>query len=339
MAEANSNRHLARLVSRTQPNARLRGGEITERTPATGTHRLRTMGTADGKLAQKFGDIVAVCDVDAGRLDVATRQFKGSKGYADFREVADLPHIDAVINATPDHWHTLVNARLIRSGKDVYGEKPLTLTIDEGKRLIQIVRGSKQILQVGSQQRSDKTFRLACELVRNGRLGKILRVRTWLPTGLREGPFQTAPVPKELNWDVWQGQTAAVEYVPQRCHQRFRYWWDYSGGTLTDWGAHHNDIALWGLGKDLTGPVTIEGKATVEPIAGGYTAASQFQVRYVYDDGIEHLCRNTTANGRSGNIVGKPGRERDITACSSKGPRAGSTSAEETFSKPAIPPS
>jgi predicted dehydrogenase len=265
------------------------------------------MGTADGKLAQKFGDIVAVCDVDAGRLDVGTRQFKGSRGYSDFRQIADLNNIDAVINATPDHWHTLVNARLIKSGKDVYGEKPLTLTIDEGKRLIKIVRASKQILQVGSQQRSDQTFRLACELVRNGRLGKIQRVRTWLPTGLREGPFQTAPVPKELNWDFWQGQTSAVEYVPQRCHQRFRYWWDYSGGTLTDWGAHHNDIALWGLGKDLTGPVNIEGKATVEPVPGGYTAASQFQVRYVYDDGIEHLCRNTTANGRSGNVVGKPG--------------------------------
>lgn len=266
-----------------------------------------TMGTNDGKLAQRFADIVAVCDVDSGRVDKAKLHFKGAKGYADFRQVCDAADIDAVINATPDHWHTLINARVIKSGKDVYSEKPLTMTIDEGKKLVGIVRNSNRILQTGSQQRSDPTFRLACELVRNGRLGKIQRVRTWLPTGLREGPFATAPVPPELNWDFWQGQTPAVDYIPQRCHQRFRYWWDYSGGTLTDWGAHHNDIALWGLGKDRTGPVRIEGKATVDPIPGGYTAASQFRVHYVYSDGIEHFCQNTTANGRSGNITGKPG--------------------------------
>jgi predicted dehydrogenase len=266
-----------------------------------------TMGTSDGKLAQRFADIVAVCDVDASRVEKAKLHFKGADGFADFRQVCDLPQIDAVINATPDHWHTLVSARVLKSGKDVYSEKPLTLTIDEGKRLRQIVGDTKRILQTGSQQRSDETFRLAAELVRNGRLGKIETVRTWLPTGLREGPFTSAPIPKELNWDFWQGQTNAIDYIPQRCHQRFRYWWDYSGGTLTDWGAHHNDIALWGLGKDHTGPISIEGKATVEPIPGGYTAASQFRIHYIYDDGIEHFCQNTTANGRSGNITGKPG--------------------------------
>jgi predicted dehydrogenase len=264
------------------------------------------MGTVDAKLAERFGDVAAICDVDSARLVKAGEVFKRAERYGDYRKVCDRPDIDVVINGTPDHWHTLINLRAVASGKDVYSEKPLTLTIDEGKRLVKAVKNSGRILQVGSQQRSDKTFRLACELVRNGRLGRIERVRTWLPTGLREGPFIAQPVPKELNWDMWQGQTNSVDYVPQRCHTTFRYWWDYSGGTLTDWGAHHNDIALWGLGKEHTGPVTIEGKATIDPIPGGYTAASQYQVKYVYDDGVEHLCRSTSANGWAGAVLSEP---------------------------------
>ena len=265
------------------------------------------MGTFDAKLAERFGDVVAICDVDSARLTKAGETFKRAERYGDYRKVCDRPDVDVVINGTPDHWHTLINLRAVASGKDVYSEKPLTLTIEEGKRLVKAVHDSGRILQVGSQQRSDKTFRLACELVRNGRLGRIERVRTWLPTGLREGPFMAQPVPKELNWDMWQGQTRAVDYVPERCHRSFRYWWDYSGGTLTDWGAHHNDIALWGLGKERTGPATVEGKATVEPIPGGYTAASQYQVKYVYDDGVEHLCQSTSANGWAGAVLGEPG--------------------------------
>ena len=264
------------------------------------------MGTFDAKFAERFGDIVAICDVDEGRLASAREHFKGARVYDDYREVCDLPDLDIVINGTPDHWHTLVNLRAIRSGKDVYSEKPLTLTIDEGKRLVAAVKESGRVLQTGSQQRSDKTFRLACELVRNGRVGKIERVRVWLPTGLREGPFAKQPVPDGLDWDFWQGQTQTVDYMPERCHQKFRYWWDYSGGTMTDWGAHHNDIALWGLGKDRSGPVSIEGVATAEPIPGGYTAASAYRVKYVYDDGVEHFCTSTSANGWAGAVLGEP---------------------------------
>ena len=264
------------------------------------------MGTHDAKLAQRFGDVVAVCDVDAARVEQARKAFPRAMAFADYRKVCDLPDLHVIINGTPDHWHTLVNLRAVRSGKDVYSEKPLTLTIDEGKRLVAAVKETGRILQTGSQQRSDKTFRLACELVRNGRLGKIERVRTWLPTGLREGPFAAQPVPVELNWDMWQGQTPAVEYVPERCHQKFRYWWEYSGGTLTDWGAHHNDIALWGLGKDRSGPVSVEGRALVDPIPGGYTAASQYEVKYVYADGVEHHCHSTSANGWAGAVLGEP---------------------------------
>jgi predicted dehydrogenase len=264
------------------------------------------MGTVDARLAQRFGDIVAVCDVDQNHAEAARNVFKGAKAYHDFRAVCDLPAVDVVINGTPDHWHTLINLRAVRSGKDVYSEKPLTLTIDEGKRLVAAVRQTGRILQTGSQQRSDKTFRLACELARNGRLGKVLRVRVWLPMGLREGPFAAQPVPGGLDWNFWQGQTAEVDYMPERCHVKYRYWWDYSGGTLTDWGAHHNDIALWGLGKERSGPVHVVGNQLVEPVPGGYTAASQYQVKYVYDNGVEHLCSSTAANGWSGVVLGKP---------------------------------
>ena len=265
------------------------------------------MGTADGKNAQRFGDIVAVCDVDASHLDKAKETFKGATGYHDYREVCDLPDLDVILNGTPDHWHTLVNLRAIRSGKDVYSEKPLTLTIDEGKHVVAAVKKSDRILQTGMQQRSDKTFRLACELVRNGRLGKIERAQVWLPRGLREGPFASKPVPKALDWDFWQGQTPAIDYVPETCHGKFRYWWDYSGGTMTDWGAHHNDIVLWGLGKDHSGPVSVEGESLVDQIPGGYTAASQYRVKYVYDNGVEHICSSTSANGPAGAVIGEPG--------------------------------
>jgi predicted dehydrogenase len=159
------------------------------------------MGTFDAKFAERFADVVAICDVDENRLKAAREHFKGAEAYSDYRKVCDLSDLDVVINGTPDHWHTLINLRAIRSGKDVYSEKPLTLTIDEGKRLVAAVKETSRVLQTGSQQRSDKTFRLACELVRNGRVGKVERVRVWLPMGLREGPFSEQPVPGGLDWD------------------------------------------------------------------------------------------------------------------------------------------
>ena len=184
----------------------------------------------------------------------------------------------------------------MNAGKDIYSEKPLTLTIDEGKRLVEAVRKSGRILQTGSQQRSDPRFRLACELIRNGRLGKLTQITTILPAGFNQGPFKTAEIPKELDWDFWQGQTSRHEYVPERCHFSFRYWLDYSGGTMTDWGAHHNDIALWAMGLDRSGPVTIEGKSLTKLVAGGYTAPSDYEVEYTYANGVRHRCISTTAN-------------------------------------------
>jgi len=268
------------------------------------------MGRHDAKLASAFANIVAVCDVDAKRAEEASKQFGDAKAYKDFRPLLERDDLHAVINGTPDHWHTLINLAAMKAGKDVYSEKPLTLTIDEGKRLVAAAKKTKRILQTGSQQRSEAKFRLACELVRNGRLGQLRHITVILPSGLRDGPFKTAPVPPELDWNVWQGQTPAVDYVPQRCHLTFRYWYEYSGGTMTDWGAHHNDIALWGLGLERSGPVSVEGKPLIDMIPGGYTTPQQYRVEYTYANGVTHTCMSTMRNRFDGSTA--PDAPRDL---------------------------
>jgi predicted dehydrogenase len=261
------------------------------------------MGLVDLGLAAKFGDVVALCDVDTARLARAAEKHPQAARLRDFREVMARRDVQVVINGTPDHWHTLVNLAAVRAGKDVYSEKPLTLTIEEGRRLVTAVRQHKRVLQTGSQQRSDKRFRLACELVRNGRLGKLRHVITSLPSGRHGGPFAPAPVPEGLDWDFWQGQAPALDYVPERGHGSFRYWWEYSGGTLTDWGAHHNDIALWGLGLERSGPVSVEGRALLAPIPGGFSFPSTYEVNYAYANGVTHTCRTVVTEGPSGNVI------------------------------------
>ncbi len=250
--------------------------------------------------ALPFGNLVAVCDVDDRHSEGASVDFHGPKTYHDFRKLMERDDIPIILDATPDHWHTLVNLHAIKAGKDVYSEKPLSLTVDEGKRVVEAVGKSDRILQTGTQQRSDPTFRLACELVRNGRVGKLQEVSVILPAGFRGGPFQSEPVPAGLDWEMWQGQAPATDYVKERCGFSFRYWYDYSGGTMTDWGAHHNDIARWGIGLD--GPSSIEGKALVEPIPGGYTAISEYQVEYIWPNGVRHHCRSTTDDEWTGGV-------------------------------------
>jgi predicted dehydrogenase len=265
------------------------------------------MGSGDAANAQRFGNIVAVCDVDARQAESAAKQFtrEGKKPtiFTDFRKLMERPDVHVIINGTPDHWHTLINLLAVKTGKDVYSEKPLTLTIDEGKHLVKAVRENKAVLQVGSQQRSDKNFRLACELVRNGRLGKLQKMIVGLPTGPREGPFEPIPVPPEMNWDFYLGQAPktnlvgvrkviksgdkeVVSYQSRNAHGSFRWWYAFSGGQMTDWGAHHNDIAQWGNGTELSGPVEVQGKSLVEMIPGGFETASEYEVHYRYDNGV-----------------------------------------------------
>ncbi|MBN9691088.1 MAG: Gfo/Idh/MocA family oxidoreductase [Verrucomicrobia bacterium] len=259
------------------------------------------MGRADAKNASRFGDIVALCDVDDARLDEAQKQFPQAKRYRDFRECVQHPGLHVVINGTPDHWHTLVNLAAIQAGKDIYSEKPLTLTIDEGLRLVQAVQKAGTVFQTGSQQRSDPRFRLAVELVRNGRIGTLRHVTTSLPSGRHGGPFATAAVPSGFDWNFWQGQAPELPYVPERAHGSFRYWWDYSAGTLTDWGAHHNDIALWGIGE--LGPIEAEAQALRDPVPGGFSFPSTYLVNYRYANGVTQTCRTVDTEGPAGNVL------------------------------------
>ncbi len=269
-------------------------------------------GRGDARNAARHGKVVAVCDVDEGHLAAGRKDHPGAEGYSDFRKLLERDDLDAVICGTVDHWHTLVAMAAMKAGKDIYCEKPLTLTIDEGKRLVEVQKQTNRILQTGTQQRSDAHFRLACDLVRNGRIGKISKVEVWLPAGLRQGPFKTSAVPAGFDYDFWMGQTAAVPYVKERTHFSFRYWWEYSGGTMTDWGAHHNDIVLWALGKDGSGPVSIEGKQLVDMIPGGFTAASEYSLTYTYDNGIVHTCNSTTASEWHGGVKDRNGQQHGI---------------------------
>ncbi|HEY3864033.1 MAG TPA: Gfo/Idh/MocA family oxidoreductase [Verrucomicrobiae bacterium] len=271
-------------------------------------------GRGDASNAKRFGDIVAVCDVDSKHAAAAAQQFTdGARRPAifdDVRKLMERDDIHAIINGTPDHWHTLVNMTAAKAGKDVYGEKPLTLTIDEGHHVVKAVSEAKIVFQTGTQQRSSSRFRLACELVRNQRIGSLNTITVWLPAGLREGPFLPKPVPAELNWDFWLGQSPQVDYLPQRCHTMFRYWYDYAGGTMTDWGAHHNDIARWAVGLD--GPVTIEGAPSNQPIPGGYTAYSDYEVTFTYANGVRQVVKTTRDDGIYGNVVKESGQRNGI---------------------------
>ena len=184
--------------------------------------------------------------------------------------------------------------------------------------MVKAVRKSGIVFQTGTQQRSSDKFRLACELVRNGRIGRLDQITVWLPAGLREGPFFPSPPPQGLNWDFWLGQAPKVDYVTQRCHLLFRYWYDYAGGTMTDWGAHHNDIARWAV--DLAGPVSVEGKPLAEPIPGGYTAFSDYEVNYTYANGVRHTVRATHNDSIYGGGVKEDGQHNGISL---KGATAG----------------
>jgi hypothetical protein len=218
--------------------------------------------------ASNHGEIIAVCDVDETHAEAAAKKFTvGDKVpaiYSDFRKVMERNDIHVIVNATPDHWHTLVNMAAAKGGQ---GRLRREAADADDRRGPQRREGGARrgiVLQTGTQQRSSQRFRLACELVRNNRIGALRRPNVWLPPGCASGPFPL-PVPQGLDWDFWQGQTPATAYVKQRCHTTFRYWYDYSGGTMTDWGAHHNDIAYWAIGLLAPTPGRVEGALPAHP--------------------------------------------------------------------------
>ena len=260
-------------------------------------------GRGDFGWAKNYGNVIAVADVDERHATEAKKQFGAEHHFTDFRRLLERDDIHAIVNGTPDHWHTLVNVAAARAGKDIYTEKPLTLHIEEGKRLVKEVREQKRVLQVGSQQRSDARFRLACELVRNGRIGKLQHMIVGLPTGPREGPFPKLPVPAELNWDYYVGQAPVTDYKGVNCHGNFRWWYCFSGGQMTDWGAHHNDIAQWGNGTEDSGPVEFDGKGLVDMIPGGYDAIAKYRVDCRYANGVT-MAIVDEGTGTDRNVVG-----------------------------------
>ncbi len=282
--------------------------------PQIGCIGVGSMGTGDAREHAAFGDIVAVCDVDSRHAERARQDEKIGKGkadaYGDYRKLLERPDIDVVSIVTPDHWHVKIAIEALQAGKHVFCQKPLTLTIEENK-LIRAACEQHPNLQflIGTQQRSDKgRFLRAVNMVHKGLLGPIKKVTVGIngsPTG---GPFPVAEVPKQLDWEMWLGQAAKVDYRVKRCHYEFRWWYEYSGGKFTDWGAHHVDIAQWALGQDAQGkgPVTIDGTDAKHPVPfkdgfperdDSYNTSHDFAIVCTFPDGVEMTVTSRGDNG------------------------------------------
>jgi len=247
-------------------------------------------GNMRGFHAKSDCQVVAVCDVDAGHRENARKRIglDPKSSYNDFRDLLARDDIDAVSIATPDHWHVPTSVTAVRSGKDVYCEKPLTLTIAEGRTLVNEAKRYGRVLQTGSQQRSGNEFRKACELVVNGRIGHLHTMRVGISGNNRtcEPTWTPEPVPEGFDYDMWLGPAPWEPYHHQRCHYQFRFILEYSGGQMTNWGAHHLDIAQWGNQSDDTGPVEIRGKGEF-PKTGLFTTALNAEVEYTYANGVK----------------------------------------------------
>lgn len=205
--------------------------------------------------------------------------------YEHYEHLLERQDIDAVLVAVPDHWHAKIYIDAMRAGKDVYGEKPLTLYLNQGRNVVRVARETGKVFQTGSQQRSDDKFRTACEYVRSGRLGKIESVDVVVGGAPQREGVPDEPVPPGLNWDKWLGPAPKVPYNPLRARVEFRWFFEYSGGMVTDWGAHHLDIMQWGLGMDGSGPLSVEGTAEVRP--GFYNTFTSFDFTFEYPNDIK----------------------------------------------------
>jgi predicted dehydrogenase len=277
------------------------------------------MGFTDlqGLMHQNDTRIVAVCDVNRGSYGYKTAtQFRGREparklvndyyardqrsgaysgcdAYNDFRDLLARDDIDAVSVTTPDHWHAIPTIMAARAGKHIYCQKPLSLTIAEGRKMVEAVRRHGVILQTGTQHRSKDKMRFACELIRNGRIGKVKRVLTDLGRhGLRVDidTWEPEPVPGGFDYDMWLGPAPWAPHHSSRCFYTFRFVQDYSGGETTNTGAHKFDIVQWALGTERTGPVEIEDLGSEFPKTGVYDTVSRIHFRARYSNGTELLC-------------------------------------------------
>jgi len=243
-----------------------------------------------GFLQEPDCQITHVCDVDASRRRVAAAVINKHYGNTDCAEVHDFRDLiankalDTLCISLPDHWHSIPSIMAARAGKDVYGEKPLAVTIAEGQAMVRAVQRYGIVWQMGSWQRSTRHFRFACELVRNGRIGKVRRVEVGLGIGPTTGPQPPMPVPKGFDYDLWLGPAPWAPYTEKRCHWNFRWILDYSGGQLTDSGAHDIDIAQWGMDWDETGPLEVAGRGEFPD--GLWDAATRYRFECKYAGGV-----------------------------------------------------
>lgn len=284
------------------------------------------MNDLRGFISDERVQIVAVCDVNKydatgywdgrpGGRDYAQNEvneyygaqsrsgnYTGCDAYAHYREVLDRADVDVVMIALPDHWHALPVVDAARAGKDIYAEKPLSLTITDGRIMSDTVRKYNRIFQTGSQQRSDARFRKACELVRNGYIGELHTVKCGLPGGnsdysKRAHLTETIPVPEGFDYDTWLGPAPVAPYCPARTHVNWRWVLDYSGGQLTDWGGHHPDIAQWGMGTEDTGPIAVrnaKAKYDNHPI---YDTAIEYSFECEYKNGVQLIVSSSARSG------------------------------------------
>jgi predicted dehydrogenase len=269
-----------------------------------------------------FGDYVAVCDADARRRGLAADLVKEwckatPEAIADYRAIIDRDDIDIVHISTPDHWHAKIAIEAMRSGKDIYCEKPMTLTIEEGRKMVEACRKTGRIVQIGTQQRSEMSFLKAIAIIRAGRIGTLKKATCAIGGAETSPEIPIASPPKELDWNLWSGPVPMVPYRSlagdhgetkswSRGHYEFRWWYEYSGGKLTDWGAHHVDIAAWAMDKTSTGPILVDPMLIKHPVPfkdgrplddSRYNTATEFLIRAKFGDGLEIDIRHDGDNG------------------------------------------
>jgi myo-inositol 2-dehydrogenase / D-chiro-inositol 1-dehydrogenase len=270
-------------------------------------------GTVIGHQAGALENMVACCDVNREHAESFASRYEGRCDvYADYREMLQREDIDAVTIGTPDHWHAAIAIAAMKAGKDVYCEKPLTLTIDEGNLICQVAKETGSVVQVGTQQRSeyDQMFLKAVAIARSGRLGEKLTALSsvgqpdFVANNTSGGPFENAAPPEQLDWDFWLGQAPKVPYCPERCDYNFRWWLEYSGGQVTDWGVHHSDIALWALGGEQEGIATVEGTGDFPVLAASGSSTAdcldgRAKLPCSYNVARDFDCQMTLGNGNA----------------------------------------
>jgi predicted dehydrogenase len=275
------------------------------------------IGDMGNFLSQKDCQVVAVCDVKNDQLEQARAAVNGHyqnqdcRTYHDLRELAARPDIDACLIATPDHWHVLAALAAVNAGKDVYVEKPLAISLEEGQALRAAVQRRKRVFQFGTQQRSEREFRVACELARNGALGKLRHINVWAPGSAPGGSRTVAPVPAGWDYDFWLGPAPFQPYTQDRCcaEGTKKTWWfisDYSLGFITGWGIHPMDIAVWGAGDLMDGMVTVEGRGDFLLAEGVCDTATIWELDYQFASGLTVKFVGVPNGGNADGATGEP---------------------------------